>query len=129
MKRDIIFVNLLSNNHERLIEFYDKVVGLDPSEPDVDPAKDNWYGFETGNSQFAIEPMSNRDKYNFDYDKGNPVLIQFKADSLEDLAAWTEKLEKEGVTIGQRIMKKDYGTVTTFTDPDGNVIELLYEGE
>lgn len=129
MKRDIIFVNLLSDNHERLIEFYDKVVGLDPSEPDVDPSADNWYGFNTGNSQFAIEPMSNRDKYNFDYAKGNPVLIQFKADSLEDLTAWTEKLENEGVTIGQRIMKKDYGTVTTFTDPDGNVIELLYEGE
>ena len=70
--------------------------------------------------------MSNRDSYDFDYEKGNPVLIQFKAQSLEHLTEWTERLEKAGVTIGQRIVKKEYGTFTTFVDPDGNVIEILY---
>ena len=129
MKDNLIYVNVLSNNHERLIKFYNKVVGFKPLEPEADPSAEHWYGFDTGHTQFAIEPMSNRDKYDFEYDKGNPVLIQFKANSLEHLTEWTERLEKEGVNIGQRIMKKSYGTVTTFTDPDGNLIELLYREE
>ncbi len=126
-KNDLVYTNLLSNDHESLIKFYTTVVGLNPLEPDADPKAEKWYGFDTGHTKFAIEPMSNRDKYDFDYDKGNPVLIQFKANNLEDLTKWTERLEKEGVTIGQRILKKSYGIVTTFVDPDGNVIELLCE--
>ena len=129
MKRNLIYVNVLSKDHKKLIEFYNKVVGLNPLDDKADPASEHWYGFDTDGSQFAIEPMSNRDKYDFDYSKGNPVLIQFKAESLEDLTQWTERLEKEGVTIGQRIMKKSYGTVTTFVDPDGNVVEILFREE
>ena len=129
MKRDLIYVNVLSKDHKKLIEFYTKVVGLNPSDDKADPASEHWYGFETDGAQFAIEPMSNRDKYNFEYAKGNPVLIQFKATSLDDLKQWTERLEKAGVTIGQRVMKKSYGTVTTFVDPDGNCIEILYREE
>ncbi len=129
MKNDLIYVNVLSNDHERLIKFYNKVVGFKPLEPKADPSAEHWYGFDTGRTQFAIEPMSNRDKYDFDYDKGNPVLIQFKATSIEHLTEWTESLEKEGVNIGQRVMKKSYGTVTTFTDPDGNLIELLFRDD
>ncbi len=125
MKKDLIYINLLSKNSEKLVEFYTKVVGLSPLDDTKNPATDTWYGFDTGNTPFAIEPMSNRDKYNFEYNKSNPVLIQFKADSIEELTEWTERLEKEGVHIGQRILKKSYGTVTTFTDPDGNLIEIL----
>jgi len=126
MKKDLVaYINLLSKNSEKLIEFYTKVVGLSPLDTTKNPATDTWYGFDTG---FAIEPMSNRDKYNpsFEYNKSSPVLIQFKADSLEELIEWTERLEKEGVNIGQRVLKKSYGTVTTFTDPDGNLIEIMY---
>ena len=126
MKSDLVFVNFLSKNHKKLIEFYTKIVGLDPIDNNADPAAEHWYGFNTGKTHFAIEPMSNRDKYKFKYNKDNPVLIQFKVNSIEDLEQWTERLEKAGVTIGQKIMKKSYGTVTTFVDPDGNCIELLY---
>lgn len=122
-----MYTNLLSADHERLIQFYTEVVGLEPLSPDEDPAKEKWYGFKTGKAGFAIEPMSNRDKYQFDYQKGNPVLIQFKAETLEELTEWTKRLEAAEVPIGQRIMEKSYGIVTTFVDPDGNVIELLYQ--
>ena len=127
MKRDLIYINLLSKNSERLIEFYTKVVGLSPLE-DTKLMTDTWYGFDTGNTTFAIEPMSNRDKYSTtsEYNKSNPTLIQFKANSLEELTEWTERLEKEGVNIVQRILKRSYGTFTTFADPDGNLIEILY---
>jgi len=123
---DLVYANLLSEKHEELISFYTNVVGLTPLQTNEDPATEKWYGFDTGFAQFAIEPMSNRDKYDFEYSRGNPVLIQFKADSLEHLKEWTKRLEKHGVVIGQKVMEKSYGTVTTFVDPDGNVIELLY---
>jgi predicted enzyme related to lactoylglutathione lyase len=126
MKKDLIYINLLSKNSEKLVEFYTKVVGLSPLDNTKNPATETWYGFDTGNTSFAIEPMSNRDKYNFEYNKSNPTLIQFKAGSMEELLAWTERLEKEGAHIGQRILKKSYGIVTTFTDPDGNLAEILY---
>ena len=128
MKKDLIFINLLSKNSEKLIEFYTKVVGLSPLDTTKNPATDTWYGFDTGNTTFAIEPMSNRDKYSTtsEYNKSNHTLIQFKANSLEELTEWTERLEKEGVHIVQRILKRSYGTFTTFADPDGNLIEILY---
>ena len=128
MKKDLIYINLLSKNSEKLIEFYTKVVGLSPLDNTKNPATDTWYGFDTGNTQFAIEPMSNRDKYSTtsEYNKSNPVLIQFKANSLEELTEWTERLEKEGVNIVQRILKRSYGIFKTFADPDGNLIEILY---
>lgn len=128
MKKDLVYINLLSKNSEKLIEFYTKVVGLSPLDNTKNPATDTWYGFDTGNTTFAIEPMSNRDKYSTasEYNKSNPTLIQFKANSLEELTEWTERLEKEGVNIVQRILKRSYGTFTTFADPDGNLIEILY---
>lgn len=123
---DLIYTNLLSENHEKLIEFYTNVVGLQPVAPDEDPAKEKWYGYKTGKAGFAIEPMSNRDKYQFEYKKGNPTLIQLKVDTFEALTAWTERLEAADVVIGQRMRESSYGIFTTFVDPDGNVIELLH---
>lgn len=122
-KRKISYVNILSNSNKDLITFYRDVVGLQSESNNGE----KWHGFETEGATLGIEPMSNREKYDFDYAKGNPVLIQFQADSLEDLTAWTEDLENKGVKIDQRILSKSYGVVSTFTDPDGNVIELLYE--
>lgn len=124
---DIPYVNLLSPDHESLIHFYTNVVGLNPIDAAADAKLEKWYGFETGHTTFAIEPLSNRDKYDFEYKKGNPILIQLKANNLEHLTKWTERLELHGVVVGQRVLEKSYGTVTTFVDPDGNVIELLLE--
>lgn len=122
-----MYVNLLSKDPKKLIEFYKNVVGLEPMDDSTDVITDKWYGFNTGKVPFAIEPMTNRDKYTFDYAKGNPYLIQFKANSRDELIEWTEKLEKNNVNIGQRLLEKSYGVVTTFTDPDGNPVELLFE--
>ena len=129
MNQELIYVNLLSKDHKKLIEFYTEVVGLKPLNPNADTSKEKWYGFSTGKTHFAIEPMSNRDEYNLESEAKNPTLIQFKAESVEDLTKWTEKLEKSGVKIIQRILKKSYGTVTTFIDPDDNILELLYQEE
>jgi len=122
-ERKISFVNILSKDQKRLVEFYKDVMNLDTDSSELG----HWFGFNTDGATLGIEPMSNRDKYEFEYEEGNPVLIQFEADSYEDLKEWTEDLESKGVEMGQRLLDKSYGMVSTFTDPDGNVIELLYE--
>lgn len=131
MSKHLMYLNLLSKDSERLIDFYSNVVGLKPLRPEENPATETWYGFDTGATPFAIEPMTNRNKYpeDFAYNKANPVLIQFRADSPEELAAWTERLEAGGVTIGQRLLQKSYGMISTFADPDGNLVELLYQNK
>ena len=75
-----------------MIEFYTKIVGLTPLDKKANPSLEKWYGFDTGKTQFAIEPLSNRDKYTFKYNKSNPTLIQFKAKTMKDLKEWTERL-------------------------------------
>lgn len=121
--RKISFVNLYSKNNHQLISFYRDVVGL----KDLKGTTEHWHGFDTGQTTFAIEPLSNRDTYAFEYNKANPVLIQLRAKNTEDLEQWTRELEEKGVVMHQRMVKRNFGTISTFTDPDGNVIELLYE--
>ena len=123
MKKKLAYINLLSKDNKKLIDFYKDIVGLEPFNKSE---KGNWYGFNTGEVSFAIEPMSNRDKYSFTgYNENNPYLIQFKVDSMEELEEWTKDLENKGVNVEQKVLEKSYGTVTTFLDPDGNLVEIL----
>ena len=117
------YVNLYSSNFEKLTEFYEKTLGLNAQKNN----KNNWFGFNTGGTTFAIEPQSNRNNYTFKYNHNNPILLQFKINSIPQLTNITANLEKNGVTITQKLIKKNYGTFTTFLDPDNNVIELLVE--
>ncbi len=117
------YVNVYTSDVTRLVAFYRDVVGLVACEKNTS----NWFGFETGETTFAIEPQKNREVYTFTYNKNNPVLVQLRVNSVEELGRITEKLEAKGVVIGQRMMKKSYGVITTFVDPDQNVVELLVE--
>jgi predicted lactoylglutathione lyase len=58
----------------------------------------------------------------------NPVLLQFKAESQEHLEAMNQHLEAYGITLYDRSTQTSYGTITNFCDPDGNRLEILYEG-
>lgn len=124
MLRKLAFVNLYTKNSNKLIKFYKEVVGLKVL-PDNES---NWFGFDTGNTKFAIEPQSNRKSYKFKFNDKNPILIQFRFKSLNELRKATKELEKNKVIIKQKLLKKSYGTVTTFLDPDNNVIEFLFDG-
>ena len=115
------FVNLYSNNFSRLIEFYRDILGLEP----LLHNKGNWFGFKTGETIFALEPENNRKAYDFDFNKQNPILLQFNVSSIAELEKITKSLENKGVRIKQKLKEKSYGVITTFVDPDNNVIELL----
>ncbi|MEO6508713.1 MAG: VOC family protein [Patescibacteria group bacterium] len=118
----ISFINLYSDNNKKLISFYKNVVGLDVL-PDQNENK-SWFGFNTSGVTFAIEPAKNRENYSFRV-KDNQVLIQFCAESIEELEEMNNQLELNGVKLLNRSKKMSYGTSTNFLDPDGNLLEIL----
>jgi len=120
-------VNLYSKDSKRAIRFYQEALGLKalPNQS----MNDNWYGFATEGVVFAIEPETNRAKSKFRFNRKNPVLIQFKADSPAHLERINRMLERKGINLRDRSKKKSYGVITNFLDPDGNLVEILYEGK
>lgn len=121
----ISHVNLYSKNNKRLLKFYRDIVGLQPL-PDSSE-DDDWYGFATKGVTFAIEPESSRESILFKFNRENPVLIQFKANSKSHLERINKQLEKNGIRLLRRSVQRSYGIITNFLDPDGNLIEVLYE--
>ena len=120
----ISHVNIYSKANRKLITFYRDILGLEPLPGQS--ASQNWYGFATKGVTFAIEPETNRDRIPFGFNRKNPVLIQFKANSLKHLEQMNKKLEQKGVRLLRRSEKKSYGVITNFLDPDGNLVEILY---
>lgn len=55
----------------------------------------------------------------------NPVLLQFKAESLEQLEEFSKHLEERGVKVFDRLKQTSYGFITNFCDPDGNKVEVI----
>lgn len=122
----ISFVNLYSNDQQRLVAFYRDVLGMGPVEP-IEENDDHWFGFSAGSGlTFAIEPMTNRANYaDVSYRKENPVLIQFAAEDHAQFDAMTARLKEKGVPIVNEAKEMSYGTITNFLDPDGNLLEIL----
>lgn len=121
----ISFLNLYSDDPQKLIQFYRDRLGMSP-EPGVKEV-DDWYGFQTEGLTFAIEPSSNRENYkDLGVNLKNNTLLQFQADSLEELEAMNQQLEKNGVKLLNRSKKMSYGVITNFVDQDGNLMEVLF---
>lgn len=119
------FVCLYVSDLPASVRFYTDAVGLVPEDLEIDPAKVGFYAFKTGEATFALEKNGVRSDGEKGKDK-NPVLVQFRADSPDDLELWNKKLEAYGVSIMNRSVKTSYGIITNFLDPDGNKVELLY---
>lgn len=122
----ISFVNLYSNDQQRLVAFYRDVLGMGPVEP-VEDNNSHWFGFSAGTGlTFAVEPMTNRANYaDVEYAKANPVLIQFAAEDRAQFDAMGAYLKEHGVPIVNEAKEMSYGTITNFLDPDGNLLEIL----
>jgi len=121
----ISHVNLYSKDNRRLLKFYRDTIGLQPL-PDSSE-DDDWYGFATKGVTFAIEPGAGRAEIPFRFNRKNPVLIQFKANSKSHLERINKQLEKKGIRLLRRSVQRSYGIITNFLDPDGNLMEVLYE--
>ncbi len=114
MKVNNTLINITTENPEALMKFYTEVVGL-PKNPNMgDSAVDaggTTLGFD-GHSEIkgkTKEPAR--------------VLVDFFVD---DIAAEQKRLEAAGVKF-IRSQGKEYwgGVISTFADPDGNLLQLI----
>ena len=123
----IAYICLYVSDIRESIEFYGSVLELEPLSPGSDAANSDFYAFKTGESILALEPTGSK-KGSEKTKAENPYLLQFRADSLDELERMNEQLESKGVIPGTRSQKTSYGTITSFIDPDGNKLEIIFEG-
>ena len=115
MKSDQIIVNITSEQPDVLGKFYREVVQLEPMPNAGEHAFNGG-----GGAMFAIDGHSET--------KGSAkephrVLISFM---VNDLAAEQKRLEDQGVKFIRSAGKEFWGgVISTFTDPDGNYIQLI----
>jgi len=100
-------------------------VGLEPLPQQTEDGQ--WYGFNTGAVTMSAEPESNKGNYPFVDNNHNQVLIQFKANTAEQLEQMNQHLESKGVRLLRRSEVMSYSTITNFLDSDGNLMEILLE--
>lgn len=120
---DIAYICIFAFNFEESVAFYRDVLGL---EEETSRSEENFHAFKAGATHIGIERNGTR-KDGQKTKAENPVLIQFKAHSFDELKEITEKLEAKNVRILKSMVETHYGTYTNFLDPDGNKLEILYQ--
>jgi len=115
MKVTSLYINLTSDNPQRLGAFYRDVVGLQQ-----DPDAGEWSFHAGEGASIGIDGHSEtagRTK------EPSRVLIDLMVD---DIAAAEEELKARGVTF-LRSQGKEFwgGIISTFEDPDGNYLQLI----
>jgi catechol 2,3-dioxygenase-like lactoylglutathione lyase family enzyme len=120
----IAYICLYVSNIRESIGFYRDVLELEPLSPNVDISSVGFYAFKTGDTLLALEP--NGFKKSSEKTKAeNPYLLQFRADSPDELERMNQQLEAKGVILNIRSEKTSYGLITNFIDPDGNKLEII----
>lgn len=123
MLKTITHVCLYVANMERSVAFYRDVLGLKPLPKHTTP---NFFAFDAGGVMLGLEP-NGVGKKGEKTKAENPVLLQFRADSLDHLENMNRRLESHGVQLTNRSHQMSYGTITNFLDPDGNKLEILFQ--
>jgi catechol 2,3-dioxygenase-like lactoylglutathione lyase family enzyme len=111
-------VIITTANLEPMVDFYQRVLGL-PLEKEEHGELDIHYGVDLGSLHFAIHPLS-------DFSETEPgtaaVKIAFTVNSLEQ---YVNRLAAEGYYPVQAPHDEGFGPVSSFRDPDSNLIELV----
>lgn len=104
-----------SNDPKKITEWYHKHLGLD-----TNPYGANFEWYEnpdsTSKAQTQWTPFPTDSKY-FDKD----FMINYRVENLEK---FVDELQKEGVTIVDKIETYDYGKFVHILDGDGNKVQL-----
>jgi catechol 2,3-dioxygenase-like lactoylglutathione lyase family enzyme len=132
MIRKLAHLNFLTNDLERIIDFYVNKLGLKVKFTlDNKEGKPFGYYFECGDStflEFFDQAMA------VDVWGGNveelKIGTRYKHFCLEvtGLDAFCEKLKRRGVTVSEIKLERDNSRQAWITDPDGNSIELMEYG-
>ena len=110
-------VNVNSEQPEVLIAFYRDTVGLTPN-AEMGPG-----AFMAGSSSFIALIIEGHDEVKGPTKEPARVLLNF---IVSDLASEEARLKAAGVSFTMDATKEPgFGTVATFTDPDGNLCQLM----
>jgi|SRR5690625_880816 len=106
---------LFVERYEECISFYRDILQLE-----IRNVKDTLVSFELPNGYLMVEQGGVSVKQ--EKSRGqNPTVLRF---DVESLIPHVNKLEERGVRFTKKYLKFDWGTISVFTDPDGNRIEL-----
>ena len=115
MKVRSLFVNLTSDNPQRLGAFYRDVVGLEQ-----DPDSGEW-SFHAGEG--ATIGIDGHSETKGSAKEPSRVLIDLMVD---DIAAAEDELKGRGVSFLRSQGKELWGgIISTFEDPDGNYVQII----
>lgn len=108
-------ININSENPEKLVEFYKNVVGLENDE-NMGPS-----AFKiTENTNLIIDTHS---QVIGEAKQPARVLINFMVNNIDEEQ---DRLEEKGVVFSRSKGKEEWGgIISTFTDPDGNYLQLI----
>ncbi len=120
---DLASICLCCAQLDESIRFYRDVLGLRVERRD--PA---FCQFALGTTRLGLDPGGWRKGAQKGWTE-NPVLLQLRAHSLDELEAMNRQLESQGVILLTRSGAASYGVVTNFLDPDGNKLDLLYQDD
>lgn len=114
MKVNSLFLNLTSEQPEKLLAFYRDVIGL-PLRPEMGPD-----ALDAGGATIGIDGHS---EVKGPTKEPARILIDFNVD---DVVAERKRLEAQGVTfIRKEGVEYWGGVISTFPDPDGNYVQLI----
>lgn len=120
---DLAYICLYCAQLDESIRFYRDVLGLH-----IERHSPDFCAFALGATRLGLEPGGWRKAGQRGWTE-NPVLLQFRARSLEQLEAMNCQLVAHGVRLLARSVPTSYGVVTNFLDPDGNKLEVLYQDD
>lgn len=105
--------------------FYQDLLGMAVA---WEPDPENVY-LTGGWDNLALHLMPEAERAAFDPAKGQAMdHFGFIVESPEDVSAWADKMEKAGVRIVKPFKQHRDGSSSFYmADPDGNVIQILYE--
>ena len=107
----------------RSVDFYEHILQLKHL---PEQSAKHFTAFQFGSLILGIEPngsASDTEKTK----QQNATLLQFTVESMEELETFTKFLEQQQVRIIDRVRQYSFATLTSFLDPDGNRLEILYE--
>lgn len=120
---DIAYICIFVYDFDESVTFYRDILGL---EQDLTKSTDNFCALKVGATYIGIERNGTR-KDGQKTKAENAVLVQFKAESLDELKRLTEELKTKNVHILKTLVETHYGTFTNFLDPDGNKLEIIHQ--
>lgn len=112
MINKIAFSHYYATDMERSVDFYQNILGFT-----LLFKRDDWSEFSIGGQRLAIRKVDKVEKHLM----AGGAVISFETTSIESLVAF---MKGKGVRFAEEIQSYSYGKLTSFFDPDENLLGL-----